>query len=94
MAHFYGTIKGQRGEASRLGSKSSGLEVSACSWQGAVAVRLYAEDGVDMAEVSLAKHQGAGIDRVLYRGPVFPHALYPVDESRNFDAPLPSLRGR
>lgn len=27
MAQFYGTVQGQRGEASRLGSKPSGLRV-------------------------------------------------------------------
>jgi hypothetical protein len=70
MAHFYGTIKGHRGEASRLGMKASGLNVRAASWQGAVTVRLYDLGGVDMAEVCLDTHHGAGSSRVLYNGPV------------------------
>lgn len=41
MAHFYGTIRGQRGEASRLGGKASGLTTYAASWQGAVPGELY-----------------------------------------------------
>lgn len=71
MAHFYGTIKGTRGEASRLGGKSSGLQTYAASWAGAVRVYLYVNDaGVDMARVSLTKHRGSGLDRELYNGPV------------------------
>jgi hypothetical protein len=70
MAHFYACIKGRRGEASRLGSKASGLETRAPSWQGAVTVWLYDYDGVDMAEVCLDTHHGAGVKRVLYNGPV------------------------
>jgi hypothetical protein len=38
MAHFYATIKGQAGEATRRGSKGSGLKVAAASWNGAVYV--------------------------------------------------------
>jgi hypothetical protein len=41
MAHFYGTINGQRGQASRLGGKASGLTTYAASWQGAVKVSLW-----------------------------------------------------
>lgn len=70
MAHFYGTIQGARGEASRLGHKSSGLSVKAASWQGAVSVYLYHDNGVDCARVSLTTHHNAGVNRVLYDGPV------------------------
>lgn len=40
MAQFRGTIHGQRGEASRLGSKSSGLSVTANGWDTGVRVEL------------------------------------------------------
>jgi|TARA_Y100000310_G_scaffold228936_1_gene231284 hypothetical protein len=70
MAHFRGTIQGARGPASRLGDKGTGLHVNAASWEGAVDVRLYEAGGVDMAQVYLRKHNGAGVDRVLYDGPV------------------------
>ncbi len=72
MAHFYGTLSGSRGQASRLGSKASGLNVVAASWQGAVDVRLWHDEatGTDMCEVSLATHHGAGTQRLLYSGPV------------------------
>ena len=70
MAHFRGTIQGARGQASRLGHVSSGLQVEAASWQGKVTVSLFKQDGKDWALVCLAPHHGAGICRTLYDGPV------------------------
>lgn len=72
MAHFRGTISGQRGDASRLGSKHSGMTVEAQSWQGKVVTRLYHDEvtGLDMAEVKLEPHFGNGTSRTLYVGPV------------------------
>ena len=40
MAHFYGNLKGSRGEATRCGTKSSGIRVSARSWSGSVSVEM------------------------------------------------------
>lgn len=70
MAHFRGTLQGHRGDASRLGSKASGLQVSAASWQGSVVVYLTEDNGIDYAHVALAPHHGKGESRVLYSGPV------------------------
>lgn len=72
MAHFRGTVRGGRTEASRLGHKTTGLSVNAASWEGAVSVYLYVDERTeqDYARVSLAKHQGRGTERVLYDGPV------------------------
>lgn len=70
MAHFYGTLQGNRGEGTRAGSKDSGLTATAASWQGAVEVRLYEKDGTDYARVSLRRWYGAGTERELYDGPV------------------------
>lgn len=38
MARFRGTIQGNRGEASRLGTKGSGLGVTCNGWNGGVSV--------------------------------------------------------
>ena len=71
MAHFYGSIQGSRGKASRLGTKTSGLTLVAASWQGAIQTYLYEQDGEDRARVSFIQwHNGAGINKVLYDGPV------------------------
>ncbi len=72
MAHFRGTVTGNRETASRLGSKGSGLVVEAQSWQGKVRVHLFHDEstGKDMVRVWKDYHNGAGVSRLLYRGPV------------------------
>lgn len=68
MAHFLGTVRGNRGEASRLGH--SRLTTRAASWQGAVDVELYTKDDIDYARVTLTQHHGHGCYRQLYDGSV------------------------
>jgi len=75
MAHFYGVLNGSRGEATRCGTKSSGLTSIAASWAGAVQTRLFIRDGIDYAEVSLRPWQGSGSNRILYCGPVSGQAV-------------------
>jgi hypothetical protein len=72
MATFYGTVQGSRGEASRLGTRKSGLRAVAASWQGAVEVALEDHDGEIWAEVALRQWNGAGVfpPVELYSGPV------------------------
>lgn len=59
MAHFIGFINGSRGEASRLGTKNSGIEARAQGWNigGRVAVRHNATTGKD--EVTLEVTTGS-----------------------------------
>lgn len=70
MAHFYGIVHNQKGQATRCGSKQSGLSTTAASYQGAVHVLLREVDGVDFALVRLIPWEGSGVDQVLYEGPV------------------------
>ena len=70
MSHFYGKLQGGRGEATRCGHKSSGLQTVAASWDGAVKTDLHHEDGVDMVHVYLTKWHGRGVHKTLYIGPV------------------------
>lgn len=74
MAHFYGTLRGNRGEVTRTGS--SELVAHAASWQGAVRTHLFHDPktGRDMARVTLVPWRGTGCDRLLYEGPVNPDA--------------------
>lgn len=41
MSEFYGTLQGNRGPATRQGSKDSGIHAAAQSWEGSVSVRLF-----------------------------------------------------
>ena len=56
MARFRGTLKGARGQASRLGSGKSGLAVEANGWK--VGVSVYAHennvDGSDLFDIYLS----------------------------------------
>ena len=74
MAHFMGVVKGGSGEASRLGTKKTGLETVCTSWQGAVRCYAYHDEktGVDMVVVSLVAWHGKGGAREgdLYHGPI------------------------
>lgn len=71
MSTFYGTIKGTRGEATRCGSKASGIKTVAASWKGAVETTLQEnEDGATVAEVWLIPWHGEGVRHLIYRGPV------------------------
>lgn len=72
MAHFRGTLKGNRGAASRLGTKDSGMRVEAQSWQGKVVALLEYDEktGKNMVQVSLQQHHGNGTNLLLYEGAV------------------------
>ena len=70
MAHFYGVLSGGRGEATRTGTKNSGLTATAASWNGAVTTQLYEKNGHDFARVTLGQWRSRGQSpaRVLYDG--------------------------
>lgn len=58
MAHFYGELQGARGEATRLGHKSSGLRTAACSWEGRINVYLDHDTklGKDTYRIDMKQH--------------------------------------
>ena len=62
MSHFYGVLQGNRGEATRCGTKSSGVNVTAAGWGGAIEVTIWhnPETGKDMYHVWLRPWQGSG----------------------------------
>lgn len=47
MAHFYGWLKGSRGETTRCGTKSSGIWAKVQSWKTRASVQIDDNDGVD-----------------------------------------------
>lgn len=73
MAKFFGTVQGGRGQATRLGHASTGLRVTAQSWDGSIVVQMYSSSKApDDAYVRIglgAGSTGAG-GITLYDGPV------------------------
>ena len=69
MAHFYGTVKGNRGGTSRLGSAKSGLDVSAQSYHGDVHVFMHAREDSDYVAINVEAHV-SGPYFCLYEGDV------------------------
>ena len=80
MAAFRGLVQGGRGEASRLGHKSTGMRVEAQSWQGKVVTSLRIEGETVFATVTVRPHMGHGPNVVLYDGP--------IDVSNNYSTDL------
>lgn len=84
MARFYGTLRGSRGEATRCGTRTSGMTATAASWSGAVVAETYAPCIVpenrgsmqpgpdDFARVGLTAWHGNGRWIAMYDGPVNP----------------------
>lgn len=73
MARFLGFVRGQRGPATRLGSASSGLAISANGWNGGVNVNLYVDkEGRDCASIFLTDGSGhTGEPQIfLFNGPI------------------------
>ena len=69
MSHFYGTLQGSRGRATRCGSAKSGLETYCASWQGAIRCFAYVnEKGEDCVRVEKTTWQGKGENKLLYNG--------------------------
>ena len=53
MAHFRATIQGMRGEASRLGTKHSGMIATIDGWDIGCDVTIRHHDGYDVVRISL-----------------------------------------
>jgi hypothetical protein len=70
MSHFYGSVKGNRGEATRGGSKRSGYTSYCAGWGGGIEVRLWhdPDGGKDHYTVCQVPHHGKGIEREIARG--------------------------
>lgn len=71
MSRFYGDLKGNRGEATRCGSKDSGIRSHARGWYFGGKVVMYVDPatGEDYMEV-YATHgsNGYGQSKLLFRG--------------------------
>ena len=74
MSHFYGIVQGNRGWASRGGSKASGQRTTCASWEGCVRCYAYYNEQAkaDWVTVTLETWQGRGQSPpvVLYHGSI------------------------
>ncbi len=56
MSAFYGMVQGNRGAATRGGSKASGFKTTAQSWDGSIITRMsYGDEGELMVEIEYAE---------------------------------------
>ena len=75
MSHFYGTLQGNRGPATRCGTKSSGIKVVAASWRGCITVSIYHEkptapggNGRDIFVIHQEPWHGKGFSELIAHG--------------------------
>jgi hypothetical protein len=66
MAHFYASMKGSRGEATRVGTKQSGLTAHVRGWDIGARVELSHVDGRDYVRVyATTGSNGGGSDQLI-----------------------------
>ena len=73
MSHFYAIIRGHRGEATRMGHKSSGMYSNTAGWKGAISVRVWYDNEKDEDRYAVALtpwHGSDGYSRVIAAGPL------------------------
>ena len=72
MSHFYGKMQGGRGEATRTGTKGSGMATYAAGWGGAIRTVLFYDEATktDRYRVEQVSWKGVGVYRLLAEGEV------------------------
>ena len=71
MAMFYGTIRGGRGEATRLGHANTGLRTTTQSHEGSIIVSMYvANAGLQCVDISVGTGSTGSGNWILYSGPI------------------------
>lgn len=53
MAHFYGSMRGNKGEVTRAGSKSSGLGAHIRGWNFGARININEKEGQDVVRIVL-----------------------------------------
>jgi len=85
MSHFYGVVAGNRGQATRGGTKTSGYLTIAASWDGAIQVRLSYDKETEKNHyvVYQSKWQGKGVESEIARGIIGEDYREAFDEGHN-----------
>lgn len=66
MARFYASIQGNRGEATRIGSKDSGIEGHIRGWNiGGRVCCFVGENGEDRVQISLTGGSSCSFEKVI-----------------------------
>jgi len=93
MSHFYGTLQGARGKATRRGHKTTGLVTIAASWRGAIQVclRYDVKSGEDIAAIYFVPWHGNGRNMLIYAGPVSGEGFAPQEKSELKEHQLKTL---
>ena len=69
MAEFYGTLQGNRGPTTRIGTKKSGITTIAACWEGAIEVYVYNDANGDACyNVYSVGWYGRGLSKQLAQG--------------------------
>jgi len=69
MSRFYGVVEGSYKPVHGRGSKSSGITVTAASWNGAIEVKLYVDKlGRDCYTIRQVPWKGVGKNKKLFSG--------------------------
>ena len=68
MSTFYGTLTGNKGTATRCGSKDSGIRASVQSWNGSVMTALSFRGDDLMVQVSWSEDSRATMGHHLFYG--------------------------
>ena len=59
MSHFYASIQGSKGEVTRQGTKSSGIDGHIRGWEFGVRVQIYVnDDGEDEVHITITDGSG------------------------------------
>ena len=85
MSHFYGFAQGNKGYASRGGSKKSGYHTIAASWDGAIEVKLSYDPKTDTNYyvVYQSKWHEKGVESEIARGIIGEDYQAAYDEGHN-----------
>ena len=72
MAMFFGSVKGQRGAATRLGGKQSGITTRTASTEGAIRTTAYFRGASNniWVRIEMEPWNGTGQYALIYHGPI------------------------
>lgn len=68
MSAFYGMVQGNRGAATRGGSRTSGFKATAQSWDGSIITRMYYGDADELMVMIEYAEGSATYGKLIFNG--------------------------